>query len=166
MMSLVGAGSLVGALVLAHRSRPGLKLLGVSAMALGGFSILLAWTPSLEFAALALFALGIASIAFMVTGNSTLQLRSAPSMRGRVMALFSVVFLGSTPIGAPIAGFLAQSFGPRAAFTVAGAVAIVAGGIALRLVAKGLDREEPAVEETSAPVSEPGDASGPQRLSA
>lgn len=134
MMSLIGVGSLAGALLLAHRPRPGMKFLGASAMAFGVFSIALAWAPGMDLADLALVPLGVASIAFMVTANSTLQVRADPAMRGRVMALFSVVFLGSTPFGAPLAGWTAELFGPRVAFSIGGLVAVVAGAVALRSV--------------------------------
>jgi MFS family permease len=143
MMSLIGVGSLVGALLLAHKPRPGMKFLGASALAFGVFSIALAWAPGMGVATLALIPLGAASIAFMVTGNSTLQLRADPAMRGRVMALFSVVFLGSTPIGAPLAGWTAEVMGPRVAFSIGGAVAVIAGTVALRTVFKGLDSTVP-----------------------
>ena len=139
MMSLIGVGSLAGALLLAHRPRPGMKFLGASAIAFGVFSIALAWAPGMDIADVALVPLGVASIAFMVTANSTLQVRADPAMRGRVMSLFSVVFLGSTPIGAPLAGWTAELFGPRMAFSMGGLVAVVAGAVALRSVLGGLD---------------------------
>jgi MFS family permease len=58
--------------------------------------------------------------------NSTLQLRADPAMRGRVMALFAVAFLGSTPIGAPVVGAVAQAFGPRTAIAIGGVAAVTA----------------------------------------
>ena len=64
--------------------------------------------------------LGAAAVTFAATINSTLQLAVAPEMRGRVMALYSVVFLGSTPIGGPLAGWLAQAYDPRVALLLAG----------------------------------------------
>lgn len=139
MMSLIGVGSLAGALLLAHRPRPGMKFLGASAIAFGIFSIALAWAPGMTLADVALVPLGVASIAFMVTANSTLQVRADPAMRGRVMALFSVVFLGSTPFGAPLAGWTAEIFGPRMAFSMGGLVAVVAGAVALRSVLGKVD---------------------------
>jgi len=167
MMSLAGLGSLLGSLVLAHRSRPGLKLLGAAAVALGVMSIVVAWAPTFKIVALASIPLGSAMIAFMITGNATLQLRTDPAMRGRVMALFSVVFLGSTPIGAPIAGWLAQQFGPQVAISIGGTIAIVAGSIALRRRAVRLQAEadaeaaaDVAADEVPPVAAEPGDATG------
>jgi predicted MFS family arabinose efflux permease len=72
--------------------------------------------------------------------NSALQLASEPEMRGRVMALYSVVFLGSTPIGAPLAGWLSESIDPRAALVMAGVAALV-GGVLARLA---FERARPA----------------------
>ena len=72
---------------------------------------------------LAMVPLGYAAMCFMITGNTMLQLNAKPQARGRVMALYGIVFLGSTPIGAPIAGWLGQLLGPRVEFALMGAVA-------------------------------------------
>ena len=64
--------------------------------------------------------LGAAAVTFAATINSTLQLAVAPEMRGRVMALYSVVFLGSTPIGGPLTGWLSETYDPRVALLLAG----------------------------------------------
>jgi MFS family permease len=69
--------------------------------------------------------MGALSIIFIATCNSTLQLRSTDAMRGRVMALYSVVFLGTTPIGSPLVGWIAQAAGPRASFYVAGGATVL-----------------------------------------
>jgi predicted MFS family arabinose efflux permease len=69
----------------------------------------------------------VASSAFIATSNSLLQLGATPEMRGRVMALFSVTFLGSTPIGGPLVGWIAERFGPRDALGLAGTVTALAG---------------------------------------
>jgi len=74
--------------------------------------------------------LGAASVTFAATINSTLQLAVTPEMRGRVMALYSVVFLGSTPIGAPLTGWLAQNYDPRVALCLAGLSGLAAAWIA------------------------------------
>jgi hypothetical protein len=75
---------------------------------------------------LALIPLGAVSVTFAAGVNSLLQLEVEPSMRGRVMALYSVVFLGSTPIGAPIVGWLAEVAGPRVGLALGAAAALVA----------------------------------------
>jgi MFS family permease len=70
--------------------------------------------------------LGAASMSFLATMNSTLQLNSSDQMRGRVMAIYFVLFLGSTPVGAPIVGWVAEAFNPRAALALGGIATLVA----------------------------------------
>jgi len=77
-------------------------------------------------AALALVPVGAASVVFAASVNSFMQLAVAPQMRGRVMALYSVVFLGSTPIGGPLMGWIASAASPRLALALGGLVAIAA----------------------------------------
>jgi MFS family permease len=69
---------------------------------------------------------GAGSVAFLAIGNSTLQLAASPQMRGRVMALWAVAFLGSTPIGGPIAGFVSEHLGGRAGLIMGGVACLVA----------------------------------------
>jgi MFS family permease len=132
LTTAMALGAMVGALAAGARQRVSTALLSAAGVAFGLFSLAAAAAPTLglEFALLA--ATGAASVTFAAGTNSTLQLGAAPAMRGRVMSLYSVVFLGSTPIGAPIAGWLAGSAGPRSAMVLAG-VAAVAGGLGLRL---------------------------------
>ncbi len=132
MLAVVGAGSLVGALVMASRAkRPDPLRLAVLAVALGVTLLAVALVPSLGVTWAILPVLGAAAIAFAITGNSTLQLTAEPAMRGRVMALYSVVFLGSTPIGGPIAGWVAQNVGTRQALGAGGIASMAAGLVAL-----------------------------------
>jgi MFS family permease len=132
MLSIVGVGSLAAALFMASRAKtPDPRRLSVFAVALGVVLIALAGAPALPAALIVLLFLGAAAISFAITGNSTLQLTSAPEMRGRVMSLYSVIFLGSTPIGGPIAGWVGQHLGPRVALAAGGAIAIVTGVAAL-----------------------------------
>jgi MFS family permease len=124
MTAAMGVGAVVGGLLIAARGRTGIRPLTVAAI---GFSIALglaAAAPSLTIELLALTLVGGASIAFMSTGNSTLQLTAAPAMRGRVMSLWFVAFQGSTPIGGPIVGWAMSAFGARAGLQV-GAVTCV-----------------------------------------
>jgi hypothetical protein len=74
-----------------------------------------------------MFLVGVCSINFLAVGNTTLQLESVPEMRGRVMALWAVAFLGSTPIGGPIVGWIGQNAGPRWGLTLGGVAALAAG---------------------------------------
>ncbi|HWA53338.1 MAG TPA: MFS transporter, partial [Solirubrobacterales bacterium] len=90
-----------------------------AALAFGTTALAAAVAPALAVEVVALALLGAASVTFAATINSSLQLTVAPHMRGRVMALYSVVFLGSTPIGGPLAGWLSQSYDPRWALVLA-----------------------------------------------
>jgi MFS family permease len=126
LVSAMAVGSIVGALVNGHRGRTGPRLIAGGALAFGIAALLSAAMPSLAFEVPALMLLGAAAVTFAATINSTLQLAVAPEMRGRVMALYSVVFLGSTPIGGPLAGWLAQSYDPRVALLLAGASGLFA----------------------------------------
>lgn len=135
MTAAMGAGAVVGGLYVAARGRTGVRALSTSAVVFGVLIAAAAFAPTLWLELVALAFVGAASVGFMATGNSTLQLGADPSMRGRVMALWSVAFLGSTPIGGPIAGFVAEEFGGRAALAMGAASCLVAAGLAL-LVAR------------------------------
>lgn len=120
LVSAMAVGSIAGALVNGHRGRTGPRLIAGGALAFGVAALGAAAMPSLAFEVPALMLLGATSVTFAATINSTLQLAVSPEMRGRVMALYSVVFLGSTPIGGPLAGWLAQTYDPRVALLLAG----------------------------------------------
>ena len=122
----MGAGSVLGALVAGARGRVGPGLLVAAAFGFGAVALIAAAAPTLPLEAAALVPLGAASVTFAAGINSSLQLTADPAMRGRVMALYSVVFLGSTPIGGPIAGWLSESIDPRAALVLAGASGVIA----------------------------------------
>jgi MFS family permease len=120
LVSAMAVGSIAGALVNGHRGRTGPRLIAGGALAFGVSALLAAAMPSLALEIVMLAVLGAAAVTFAATINSTLQLAVVPEMRGRVMALYSVVFLGSTPIGAPLTGWLAQNYDPRVALLLAG----------------------------------------------
>ena len=128
----MGVGSVAGALAAGARGRVGPRLLIAAAAAFGAALLLVAVAPTLELQLLALIPLGAVSVTFAAGINSSLQLAVEPSMRGRVMALYSVVFLGSTPIGAPLVGWIAEVAGPRAGLAV-GAVAALAAAAGAKL---------------------------------
>lgn len=136
LLSMMGVGSLVAALVLAGRANADERRLAISAAVLGVVTVIASIAPSVQTAFVAMVALGAASIVFMITANSTLQLTARPEMRGRVMALYGIVFLGSTPIGGPIAGWVGEHLGPRAGLAGAGAIAFATGLTALWLLAR------------------------------
>ncbi|MDO9485327.1 MAG: MFS transporter [Actinomycetota bacterium] len=122
LTSAMALGSVVGALLSARRARPKVTLLLAGASV---FAISLAFAaiaPTYALFAIALMIVGVASQTLMTTANSTVQLSTDPAMRGRVIAILMAVIMGGTPIGAPIIGWVANSYGPRAAIGL-GAVA-------------------------------------------
>ena len=125
--SVISVGSLVGALLSARRSSVSVRHIIWSTYAFGASMMLLAITPNVPFTYPIGVLVGISSITFMTTSTAIVQLRADPSMRGRVLALQAIVFLGSTPIGGPILGWVCQHFGARFGVLVGGVSAIVAG---------------------------------------
>ena len=131
-LSAMGAGSLVGALVMASRRRAQLRRCSPGRRPrMGAAMVAAALAPRVGVAFGVLAAIGFASMVFMATGNSMMQVASAPSMRGRVMSIYAMVFLGSTPIGGPLMGWLSEWAGPRVAFAVAGVVSVASALAAL-----------------------------------
>lgn len=135
--SAMGAGAVVGGLLTANRSSTGVEPLSRAALMFGGAIALAALAPTLPLETLAMALVGAASITFLATGNSTLQIESEPRFRGRVMALWSVAFLGSTPLGGPVIGTVADGAGPRQALAVGALACVAAGVLGLTSVARG-----------------------------
>ncbi len=126
MTMAMGVGSVGGALMTSLLGRVSPRLIVGAATAFGVFELLAAIAPSLPLQILALVPLGAVSVTFAAGVNSSMQLAAAPEMRGRVMSLYSVVFLGSTPIGAPLVGWLAEVASPRAGLALGGIAALLA----------------------------------------
>jgi MFS family permease len=126
MTMAMGVGSVGGALLSGVRGEVSPRLIVGAAGLFGVFELLVAVAPSLPLQILALVPLGAVSVTFAAGVNSSLQLAASPAMRGRVMSLYSIVFMGSTPIGAPLVGWLAQASSPRAGLVLCGAAALVA----------------------------------------
>ena len=124
----MGVGALAGGLTMAARQRPSHRLLVGVSLAFGVLILAVAAAPTLPLCIAMLVAMGAASILFIATANSLLQLNSSGAMRGRVMALWAVVFLGSTPIGAPLIGFLAGRYGARFALGLGGVATLLIAG--------------------------------------
>ena len=108
-----GAGAVVGGLVVASRRPTGLRAVTISAGAFGLSLLAAALAPSFAIELVMLCCVGAASVSFMARGNTTLQLTTEDAMRGRVMALWAVTFVGTTPIGGPIIGFVCEHASPR-----------------------------------------------------
>jgi MFS family permease len=135
LTAVMGVGSLAGALVAASRARPTATFLVGAALALGVVELGAAVAPTLAWEYPAIALTGASAILFMSTTNATLQLGSRPDMRGRVMALYMVLFLGSTPIGGPLMGWVGQHAGARWCLVVGGVASILAaagGAVPLR----------------------------------
>jgi MFS family permease len=130
--SILAIGSLTGALLAARRERPRVRLVIGAAFAFGVTSGVMALMPTYWSYALACIPVGLASLTMMTAANTTIQLTTDPAMRGRVMALYMMVFLGATPIGSPVVGWVAEEFGARWAIGIGSISALlVASGAAL-----------------------------------
>ncbi len=149
MTAAMGVGAVMGGLYVAGRGRIGLRFLTLAAAAFGTTLLFAAAAPTLAVELVALALVGASSIAFMSTGNATLQLTAEPSRRGRVMSFWFVAFQGSTPIGGPIVGFVMAAAGARAGLGLGGLTCLLVAGIgllALRRLGAGRDRRGVAVE--------------------
>jgi MFS family permease len=147
LTTAMGVGSVCGALAAGARNRVTPRLLAGSALLFGAAELGAALAPTLLVQALILAPLGAASVTFAAGVNSSLQLSADSASRGRVMSLYSVVFLGSTPIGAPIVGWLAQEYGPRAGLMLGALAALATGAAAAlwlraRMRSRTIDRDD------------------------
>jgi MFS family permease len=122
----MGLGGLLGGLYVAHRARPTRRLLALLALCFGVLMVALALAPSVLVACLVIVPMGAASLAFVSTANATLQLHSREEMRGRVMALYAMGFLGTTPIGALVVGVVADASSARVAIGLGAAANLAA----------------------------------------
>jgi MFS family permease len=124
LTSALGLGAVAGALASAARSRSSARGLLLTCLAFGAVNILAAAMPSFTLALVMIAGVGATNIIFNTVARTLLVIGSEPTMRGRVMALYSIVFLGSTPIGGPIVGWASQEWGARSGFLIAGLTAI------------------------------------------
>ena len=155
-MVAMGAGAVLGGLATAFRSRPSTRLLAGIGVVFGCAILAVALAPTETVALVLLVPMGAASIAFVATNNATLQLRADPAMRGRVMALNAIAFLGSTPIGAPLLGWVSDVSSPRVSLALGGAATLVASiplfALAARRRAAG--QPEPEADEVVTAIAE------------
>jgi predicted MFS family arabinose efflux permease len=153
LSAVAGVGSFAGAIVMANRNpRPTFLRLGAFTVAFGAGLLAVAAAPSLAVAIAVMVPLGFVSMTFMITGNTMLQLNAKPEARGRVMALYGAVFLGSTPLGSPIVGWFAEHVGVRAGFVLTGVVAVATGVAVLwaRRRARVVRDEAPVIDAAAA----------------
>ena len=126
LFSVLSIGSLAGALATARRRTISVRHVVLTAAAFGIAMCLFAASPSLAASFPLGLLVGASSIAFMTSSTAIVQVEAAPEMRGRVLALQAIVFLGSTPIGGPLLGEVCDAFGPRAGILVGGLAALAA----------------------------------------
>jgi MFS family permease len=126
MSIAMGAGAMCGALFVANRSDTHGRLLYLAGMAFGVAICATSLAPALGLFIGLLVVVGAGQIAFLAITNSSLQLLSDPTMRGRVMAVYTITLLGTTPIGGPLIGWVSDQFGPRWGFAIGG-IATIAG---------------------------------------
>jgi MFS family permease len=136
LTTAMGIGSVIGGLYTATRRKVTVRMLINAAWLFGLVILLTAIAPTLWLAMLGMVLVGIFSINFLSLGNVTLQLGSTVQMRGRVMGLWAVAFLGTTPIGGPIIGWIGQHAGPRWGLAVGGFAALAAGAVGARVLRK------------------------------
>jgi MFS family permease len=160
MTAAMGIGAVVGGLMTAARGKTGLRAMVLASTLFGVVILFAALAPVLaaEFAALAL--VGWASVSFLSMGNSTLQLATDPQMRGRVMALWSVAFLGSTPIGGPAIGWITEHFGARTGLAVGAASCFAAAGLGYVAMRRLRSRAAARRVEESGEAEGAGEAGG------
>jgi MFS family permease len=156
MASVMGVGAVVGGLISAARPRPRTRALCLAAIGWGIAILAAAAAPSLPLELAALLFVGYGSITFNSFAKTTLQLAATPSMRGRVMALWALAWLGSTPIGGPIVGWVGQTAGARWGLVIGGLPTVLCGLAALPAMNR-IDRAEPEPDPaTRPPEPEPG----------
>jgi MFS family permease len=130
LTSALAVGSIIGALTTGARRHIDRRFLISSAVGFGGLTAVAAVTPTFGLMLVALALTGMASVSFSAGTNSLTQLSADPEMRGRVMALYGIVFLGSTPIGAPVAGWVSGAIDPRAGLALGAAAALLTALVA------------------------------------
>jgi MFS family permease len=146
MASVMGVGAVIGGLISAARPRPRTRALCVAAIGWGIAILAASAAPTLPLELTALLFVGYGSITFNSLAKTTLQLAATPSMRGRVMALWALAWLGSTPIGGPIVGWVAQTAGARWGLVIGGLPTLLIGIAALPALSRVDRRPAPAPE--------------------
>ncbi|PID53380.1 MAG: MFS transporter [Micrococcales bacterium] len=128
--SITAVGSLGGALLAARRQRPTLRLFVLATLAFGASLGAAAVMPTYVLFAISLVPCGLSALTLMTVANATVQLNTDDPMRGRVMALYIAVFMGGTPIGSPMIGWVGDTFGARWALGVAALTCLIVGILA------------------------------------
>ena len=152
LMGVLGGGTVIGALAAAHRSRQTSRSVLASAAALGLSLVVAAILPTEGMVVAALVPVGALAVFFGSTSNAHMQMWSVPEFRGRVMAIYSLLTLGSTVIGSPLVGWVCQQWSPRAGLGLAGVATL---GAALVLIVLPLHDSDVGVSPQLAKPAEP-----------
>ncbi len=131
LSSVIAIGSVTGALMTARRGRPRLRVITLAALGFAGFMAIAALMPTFELFALALVPIGFFALTMITSANAYVQTTTRANIRGRVMALYLTIFMGGTPIGAPVLGLVANELGPRWAMGVGALAGIIAAIVAI-----------------------------------
>ncbi|WP_446666995.1 MFS transporter [Flexivirga sp. B27] len=137
--SIMAIGSLVGALMAARRQRPRLRIVLGAMIGFTVTSALAALAPTYLLFAVFLVPTGLFAITTLNTANATVQLSVTPVMRGRVMALYMAIFMGGTPVGAPVIGWIGSAWGPRWTILVGSIATAVTVGVVMTYLMRGKD---------------------------
>jgi MFS family permease len=143
LSSMMAAGSVAGALMAAARAKPGIPVLLAAAATFGVGCAVAAMMPNYLLFGIVLFVIGIAAQTFTTSTNSIVQTSTEPGMRGRVIAILLAIALGGTPVGAPIVGWIADTFGPRWALGSGAVAGLLAATVAIVYL---VTRHGPGVE--------------------
>jgi MFS family permease len=146
LTAALGLGAVTGGVISAGAAEPTQARLRLMCMVFCAVNIVAALVPNLGLAYVAMFLIGVANIAFNTLARSLLQMDCDPTMIGRVMGVYGIVFLGGNPIGAPIAGVICQAWGARAALAAAGLLSVlpVLSGLRRRVHAGKVTNESPS----------------------
>ncbi|HYN69635.1 MAG TPA: MFS transporter [Candidatus Eisenbacteria bacterium] len=143
LMAMNGVGSVVAALAIAFSGRTGPRVIGAGALLLGAFEILLAVSRSYPLSLVAMFFMGVGVISLAATANTVIQLTVPDRLRGRVLSVYTTVFVGSTPIGGLLMGFIASRYGVDISVGIGGAISVACGVIALLWLRRVRTRPRP-----------------------
>jgi MFS family permease len=139
LMAMNGVGSVLAALTIAFSGRTGPRVIAAGALLLGAFEVVLALSRSYPLSLVAMFFMGVGVISLAATANTVIQLTVPDRLRGRVLSVYTTVFVGSTPIGGLLMGFIASRYGIDISVGIGGAISVACGVLAfvwLRRVSK------------------------------